>query len=197
MFAYCLNCPTYSSDPTGERVQIWPILFDEHVPGFIHKAVQAHIIATGIFMDELYLSGAGYADIYDPETGEIWEIKHGGSTAAMQNTRINEAMIQIDRYLNNPANIALKQGRAGTFTGAFILNCNKTSYCVTYNTPEPGVILYFVREMKSYEPAASYAYHPVSEKNKRTSALLPAMLAYGAMYALDTIDQRSYGAYRG
>ena len=193
MFAYCLNNPANYCDSTGTKVDIWPILFGDHVPGYIHKTVQAHIIATGLFEDELYLPGTGRADIYDPETGEIWEIKYGGSTVEMQNTRTSEAKNQIDRYINNKTNMPLQIGHAGAFTGAFVINCGNTSYCVTYDTPQPGVILYYVQQMPAYEPAASYAYYPVKEKSHAMAGLLlvPALIGIGAS-SLDPVLQKAY-----
>lgn len=114
---------------------------------------------------ELYLPGAGYADIYDPETGEMWEIKYGGNTAEMQAARTAEAFAQISRYLNcKEPPMPLTIGHAGAFTGAFLINYDQTSYCVTYDTPEPGVILYYVAPLPKMDPAASYAYNPATKK---------------------------------
>ena len=165
MFAYCLNRPTAYVDHSGDKPSLWPTLFGDHVPGAIHKTVQAHILATGLAKKELYLPGTGFADIYDPKTGEIWEIKHGGSTSEMQSTRSDNAYNQVTRYLGceNPP-MKLSRGHAGAFTGAFVINYDNTSYLVTYDTPRPGVILYYVAPLPELEPAASYAYNPATKE---------------------------------
>ena len=193
MFAYCLNNPANLVDPTGERVQLWPILFGDHEPGYIHKTVQLHIIASGLFSKELYLPGTGRADIYDPETGEIWEIKHGGSTLETQNTRIADAEKQIGRYINNKSGIPLHIGHAGAFTGVFMINCGNVSYSVAYDTPQPGVILYYVNESKNYEPAASYAYYPRQERAKyMIGALLITLPVAGGSSLLDSVKYKAF-----
>ena len=185
MFAYCLNNPIMLCDSTGAYAQIWPILFDSHDPGFIHRAVQAHIIATGLFQKELYLAGVGRADIFDPKTGEIWEIKHGGSNADGIATRTTDASNQVLGYIGGAKEklgILLQEGHAGAFTGGFVINCNNISYFVTYETPAPGVILYFVRQMRSFEPAASFAFAPAM--NKRDIYTMGSIAAIGAIASL-------------
>ena len=138
------------------------------------------------------MPGAGRADILAPDTGEIWEIKHGGSTIEMQESRTQEAINQVHRYIGKFAERPLCEGRAGTFTGAFILNYGNVSYSVTYNTPEPGVILYYVQEMKSYEPAASYAYVPGTSREEKHA--VGAMIAYALLGCglPDPVGEASY-----
>ena len=76
----------------------------------------------------------------------------------------------------------------------FVINCDKISYCVTYDTPEPGVILYYVQEMPSYEPAATYAYNPKKEENAMymMGLLLGPVPAGGGSYTLDPIAKKVY-----
>ena len=191
MFAYCGNNPVNYCDPAG-YARLWPILFGDHVPGFIHKTVQAHIVATGLFRDELYLPGAGYADIFDPETGEIWEIKHGGSTLDMQASRTNDALRQINRYIDNPTKIPLTAGHAGAFTGSFIINCNNVSYSVSYDTPQPGVILYYVQELRYLERDASYVYY--TKENRASQMLGLFLVPVGAgSTSVDAVLEKAYG----
>ena len=140
------------------RPSIWPAMFEDHDPGYIHRAVQAHIIATNLFEKELYLSGIGRADIYDPATREIWEIKHGGSSAPMIDERTNQALLQAQKYVKKYTKTPLCLGAAGTFTGQFVINYGTQSYLVSYDTPQDGVILYYVEKMKSYEPEAFRVY---------------------------------------
>jgi len=151
MFAYCRNNPVQHSDPGGERANIWPVLFEEHDPGYIHRMVQLHIIANTILQKELVLPGFGRADIFNPETGEIWEIKHGGNSMAMRSARTNDAQQQIARYVLF-TEITLKPGHANAFAGNFVINCDGISYYVEYDTPAAGTILYYVQQMQSYDP---------------------------------------------
>ena len=186
MFAYCGNNPVLGYDPTGTRVQLWSTLFDEHDPGFIHRAVQAHIIVSGLFEKELYLPGIGRADIYDPATLEIWEIKHGGNSAAMQNERMLLAGGQINRYIKDSKELNKRiyiKGHAGAFTGAFVINCGKMSCLVAYTTPIDGVILYSVSQMNNYEHAASYEYITLANRNQNKNMLQIACFA-GAVGSL-------------
>jgi RHS repeat-associated protein len=183
LFAYCLNNPIIYYDSMGTRAEIWPILFGDHNPGFIHNAVRDHIIGTTlIFKGELLLPGVGRADIYDPNTNEIWEIKHGGSTEQMQSLRRVEALTQIGRYKNGASkklNMVLQAGHAGAFIGGFVINCENISYLITYDTPEPGVVLYYVRELKTYEPAASFAY--VRQRSRKSSLSCLGLVGIGAL----------------
>ena len=179
MFAYCNNNPVCFCDPSGTKAEIWPILFGEHDPGYIHRAVQLHIITTGLFEKELYLPGVGRVDIYDPDTHEIWEIKHGGSTTEMQRIREDKAFEQVNRYRENRKDW-LQIGHAGAFTGEFVINCDRQSYLVYYETPSPGVILYYVFGQIDYEPYASYAYKTQKrESSVWAAALLPLALCAG------------------
>ena len=185
MFAYCLNNPVVYSDSIGTRAQIWPVLFEDHDPGFIHRAVQGHIIATGLVEKELYLPGIGRADIFNPETHEMWEIKYGGSTSTMHSNRIFSADDQVSRYIDKSKkinNIIYQKGCAGAFFGGFILNCGNISYSVTYDTPAEGVILYYVTEMQYYVSGLSKVYVPSSLKNMSKYGL--ALAGLGLVVAI-------------
>ena len=166
MFAYCLNNPIAFSDSTGTRAQVWPVLFGDHDPGYIHRAVQAHIVFKNSIIDkELVLPGIGRADIYNPETYEMWEIKHGGSTDEMMNARITNADSQVAKYVQlakERINLPYRKGHAGAFNGEFILTCDSISYLITYDTPAAGVILYYVKQVKKQESSA-FAVYPSKE----------------------------------
>ena len=146
MFAYCGNNPVNRSDPSGHKWKFWRVLFEDHRPGYIHWAVEAHIVLDGVAQKELVLPGVGRADIYRPETGEIWEIKYGGSSEAAQQKNTNKALEQIVLYLNNKE-IPLQIGAAGAFKGEFVLDCGGYSYLITYDTPQAGVILYYEKAL--------------------------------------------------
>ena len=99
MFAYCGNNPVNRSDPSGYKWKFWRVLFEDHRPGYIHWAVEAHIVLGGLAQKELVLPGVGRADIYKPETGEIWEIKYGGSSDVAKQENTNKAIEQLKGYL--------------------------------------------------------------------------------------------------
>ena len=166
MFVYCLNNPIMFADSTGTRAQVWQVIFEDHDPGYIHRAVQAHIIFKNSIMGkELVLPGIGRADIYNPTTYEIWEIKHGGSTSEMKNERILSADSQVSRYVQGAKeklNLSYQKGHAGAFDGNFILTCGSVSYYVTYDTPAAGVILYYIEQLKKPKPNA-FAVYPSKE----------------------------------
>ncbi len=168
MFAYCQNNPVIYYDPAGTWAQIWPILFGNHDPGYIHRAVQAHILINKAFQKELHLPGVGRADIYNPQTHEIWEIKHASTVPS---ERIAAAEAQIARYVNGYAisGVFCTEGHAGAFTGDFVINCGKISYLITYNTPAEGVILYYVEQMRNYETNPSCSYAPTSIKREQSA----------------------------
>ena len=180
MFVYCLNNPVVYSDSTGTHAHIWPVLFQNHDPGYIHRLVQLHIIMVNSYQKELILPGIGRPDIYNLNTMELWEIKHGGSTAEMQASRILEADDQVTRYINRSKekNIGFyRKGHAGAFTGGFILNYGNFSYSVMYHTPEEGVILYHVERMEHYVHETSYSYEPSSLKKKSRSGCTAMLVA--------------------
>ena len=207
MFAYCGNDPINYGDPSGER-RLWQELFYNHDYGYIHRAVQAHILllyntSATIVEKEYVLPGVGRADIYMPETGEVWEIKHGGSAEEMIELRIQQADSQVNRYIN--ATTGLIKGRAGAFCGFFTINCNDASYSICYFTPQEGVILYFVMPCESklkspflvYEPASqrSSNYNP-SEQNLPFYAL-PALLIGGVPGSNVPVLKKSYDCSYG
>ena len=98
---YCNNSPVCCSDPTG-------MLTD----GQIHNSVLAAIIID--YMDSGYfslsmtnnmvyynkkniLNGWGYCDLYDWETGEVWELKKSSSSYTCTT---KYAKKQLGKYVN-------------------------------------------------------------------------------------------------
>ena len=179
MFAYCKNNPVLYSDSTGNRAQIWPVLFGDHYPGYIHRQVQLHIIASGIVLGELYFAGVGRADIYDLETKEMWEIKHAGSIPI---ERMELAGKQVGKYIE-ASDYIYHKGHAGAFTGGFVINCDRISYLITYDTPTEGVILYYVEQMYEYVYETEHVYVPLALRQEQnvTSIALGAGLGVAAL----------------
>ena len=184
IFAYCLNNPIIFSDFAGtysQTWQVWAVLFGDHNPGYIHRAVQAHIVFKYSMQNELTIPGAGRADIYNPATHELWEIKHGGSTDERKSERILSAGLQASRYANGSKTVfevPYHKGRAGAFNGQFCLDCYDITYLVVYDTPQTGVILYYVLPLENRK-APSFALYPSTEYNY-TYAMKPRdILAIG------------------
>lgn len=114
----------------------------------------------------------------------------------MQGIRINDAQNQVGRYKNNQAIIPLQIGHAGAFTGAFVINCGNISYCISYDTPQPGAVLYYVQQMQAYETTASYSYVPRRERGDNWLGALcaPALVVIGAS-SLVPVQQNAYSTY--
>lgn len=180
MFAYCGNSPEIYSDPTGEKKKIWFKLFEDHDPGFIHRAVQVHIlmknnVAATIFESEYVMSGIGRADIVSLSTNEMWEIKYGGSTPDGWAAGIAAAENQLQRYIANGC--TLRKGEAFRFLGGFQIDFGVMRCNVNYSTPVEGVILYtidYTTDMDT-EPAFSYAPHTLYKEQKTTVSVMVAI----------------------
>ena len=109
---------------------------------------------------------------------------------------LSHAQNQVARYKNNQTIIPLQVGHAGAFTGAFIINCENISYCISYETPQPGAVLYYVQQMQAYETAASYSYVPRSERdgNWLGAICIPALAGIGASSSVP-VHQKAYSTY--
>jgi len=185
MFAYCNNNPIIYADPTGTKGKIWFQLFEDHDPGYIHRAVQVHILATknaeaAIYSSEYYMPGVGRADIVCLQSGEMWEIKYGGSTADARTAGINNADTQLERYLLKVA--PFKKGRVNAFSGTFVISQDTTLYQITYCTPEQGVVLYFVAQLNNSQGKADFIYapHTLYEEQKAFVGMIVFAFVSGA-----------------
>lgn len=87
--------------------------------------------------------------------------------------RIAAAAAQALKYANLYSETRLRLGNVDAFSGTFVINCNNISYSITYETPSPGVILYYVEQLESYE-TSPYAVKllnniPVSSAQRRVT----------------------------
>ena len=115
MFAYCLNNPVVGHDPTGE-------LTDAQ----IHDSVLAAIILNymiegyyGLSMVDTMIyyngkniwNGWGFCDLYDTQTGEVWELKKDSSSYSCTT---KQAKKQLGKYVNgrlaDDPDLALSRG---------------------------------------------------------------------------------------
>ena len=191
MFAYCNNNPITFTDSTGTRAQVWQVIFGDHNPGYIHRAVQAHIVLKYSMIEkELVLPGVGRADIYKPNTHEIWEIKYGGSSDEMMNERILIADSQVSRYVQGAKeklDVIYQKGHAGAFAGQFIMTCDSITVLITYDTPAPGVILYYVKQLEKKKSTA-FAVYPSTAYNYADERRLCALGVGSAALATCIFD---------
>ena len=140
LFAYCDNDPINRQDDEGD---LWKWLpFKESGDwGFVHRAVQFHIVLTNSHMhlgSEISTADGKRMDIYSYPTSEVWEVKpySGGMGYAT-------AAVSLSKYIGNYYNTQLiVPGAANQFMGSFPLIYGEYSLQVEYFTPAPGVILY-------------------------------------------------------
>ena len=169
----------------GGTDYIWQRLFEDYHFGFIHLAVQLHIVLSnpGIGMERYVYNNedkqCGRADIFNLETGEVWELKTVRTGAAA-------ADLQVTQYCGNHLKNSKKpitKGSAGMFPGRFAgtfeLSCMGDNYTVIYYTPEPGVILYAVKRssIKATGPYAVYVPTPQTTPEKQST--IGGIPAYG------------------
>jgi hypothetical protein len=150
---------------------MWFCLFENHDPGYIHRAVQNHILITenikGLLFDkEIYMPGIGRADIVELSSMKMWEIKHGGSSLESYTAGISAASSQLDRYIDSGS--AYIKGDANRFNGSFIIAQESSLYLVHYSTPERGVVIYTFERTRERSPNPDYVYvpHSLYEKPK-------------------------------
>ena len=167
MLAYCLNNPVNRTDANGD-VSIWYYLIVDHDMGFIHRAVQLHILSmnSSNIQVEWILTGFGRADVVDVSLGVVWEVKHAGKDRALRET---QAKNQAKKYIGGEHDgVIIKDlGAAGRFEGEFCIRIGKYTYEVKYDTPQDGVIIYAVNETKRSitEYNAVYEYIPKISRN--------------------------------
>ena len=168
MFAYCLNNPVNRSDSSGS-ISLWYYLIVDFDMGFIHRMVQAHIVATGgpDIKTEMVLTGLGRADVVDKSLGVVWEVKHAGK---YPDARMFEAAVQAAGYIGGEYEdvLIIGLGEAGRFNGTFCITCRGQNYEVSYNTPMDGVILYTVTETSNQKEQYDYSYTYVPKADQET-----------------------------
>jgi hypothetical protein len=137
-------------------------------------------IVEVLYQQEYYLPGIGRADIVKPSTGEVWEIKHGGSSLESEINGINNALTQLEKYIGGST--GLHPGSAGEFNGFFTINYGDSSYAVIYLTPEAGVVLYYLLPTQKVKKS-DYVYLsstvPDTVSSSCIAALALAVVAVG------------------
>ena len=179
MFAYCNNNPIAFVDPSGDY-PLWYYLFEDHRPGFIHMLVEAHILGSMKSirnLDHEYTVATGRADLVDLDTGEVWEIKHGGSGQYVERTIA--AVNQAKKYIGYGPITQL--GAMGAFSGSFNIDCMGKTYQVSYCTPLKGAVIYTVQALDNAQKEVQYAYVPNRAKNLQPSFNTNSVMASGGI----------------
>ncbi len=155
MFAYCNNNVVNLVDPMGDDPW-WMIPYW----GYIHRMVQLKIQSVALSQNRLLIieqeiifpeGFSGRADIYDPATNEIWEVKSSGPASL-------EAPLQLALYCTGDikgSTIDLRPGEQ-MFCGIFDVG----EFRVAYWSTAPGIILYkyWRREIKEEVYALAFAF---------------------------------------
>jgi hypothetical protein len=148
MFAYCNNNPVRCADPTGELTEAQ-----------IHNSVLATIILSYMlegyyclsmvdtmiyYNGENILNGWGFCDLYDIETGEVWELKKDSSTYSCTT---KQAKKQLGKYVNGrlagDPDLMLSRGGDLVFgKHTYIVRDLNGTYTITYWQECEGILRY-------------------------------------------------------
>ena len=174
MYAHCNNNPACCSDPTGELTD-----------GQIHDSVLATIILDYRSRGYYYLSmtdtmiyyngkdrwsGWGYCDLYDLQTGEVWELKKDSKSYSCTT---QAAKRQLGRYVNgrlasNP-NLPLSRGGDLVFEKTtYTIGDSNGTYTITYWQECQGILRY------SYTFQKDYAKSQEAIQNARLACIVAA-----------------------
>lgn len=186
MFAYCGNNPINFTDEEG-TAGIWYYLLKRlMMPGLIHMLVEAEIKASHPYiLKEAWIkkngSFIGRADLVST-SGDVWEIKHGGDNPL---ARAEIAKNQAEKYKGGVAvrtDTQIKHlGPAGAFSGHFTINgLDGETYLVDYNTPQNGVVLYYVKTV-SHEATATYKLPEKTQSPSTVTQCVPQTATAGIL----------------
>lgn len=151
LFAYCLNSPIASSDPDGTltRGQIHNYV----VKRFRRQRRNLKSSETMIYYNKKDARGGiGFCDLYDSETGEVWEVKRDSNS---RSCRAKHAKAQLNRYVSgrlkaNPG-LELKVGYTEFESGSFTVTDWTGRYDITYWDEGDGILRYDYVYTKSKE----------------------------------------------
>ena len=184
MFAYCNNNPVNYADESGCVPQA---VTDK----LVHDMVLAHICAkqpnlswfnTCIYYNgENFWGGWGFCDLYNSQTGEVWELKKYSNSYSC---RTSTALGQLARYTNGrlKSNKNLKLHMPYTTTinsGSFSFTHNGYIYNVSYWSEGNGILRY------------RYDRHKTDER--KTAEAVVTALAFVALVAVAPYVAPAYG----
>ena len=151
-----MNNPVNCSDPTGELTD-----------GQIHDSVLARIILDYMLGGYYFLSmfdtmiyyngkdiwnGFGFCDLYDSQTGEVWELKKSSSSYSCTT---KQAKKQLGKYVNGrlASNADLVLSRGGDLVlgeNTYTISDSNGTYTVTYWQECQGILRYSYTFQKDY-----------------------------------------------
>ena len=100
MFAYCLNNPTNGADYTGEYTdgQIHDFVIQKIVDREDRELKYLRTDTIIVYTTAWKTMWYGFCDLYDPNTGEVWELKK--NTTSYKCSTVY-ATTQLNNYINN------------------------------------------------------------------------------------------------
>ena len=198
MFAYCGNEPINNLDSAGLFfVELWYYLFLTSDYGFIHRVVEAHIIAKNpSIASEVPLvrqdGSLGRADLVSKKTKKVWEIKHGAHNAIPAAVQAS-SYVGGSMYGNKVEGEVSGLGEANAFRGRFAINCLGTTYQVLYYTPMAGVVIYTVSVQQQYDSQPIKVFTPKRVKKESPVLAGSFAFAFGAVLAMGMSSMFTYG----
>ena len=157
MFAYCNNNPTCNSDPTGELTDgqihdsvLAAIIIDYRRSGYYHLSMTDTMV---YYNGKNRWSGWGYCDLYDLQTGEVWELKKASNSYSCTTSA---AKRQLGKYVNgclaSDPDLQLSRGGDLVFgTNTYTIKDSSGTYTITYWQECQGILRYSYTFKKDYE----------------------------------------------
>ena len=146
MFAYCLNNPINNCDSTGCLTdgQIHDAVLEEisKRSGYRYKYKRQDTMI--IYRVAFGAKWFGFCDLYDPLTGEVWELKKNTSSPSCQTySAINQLTRYCEGYLFTKPKLKLKKPENSIPPGFFsIIDNLGTKYIVNYWDQGEGILRY-------------------------------------------------------
>ena len=141
MFAYCLNNPVCYVDPNGNLTK-----------GQIHNEVLGEICfynpelrmtKTCVYYNPVSNKKWGFCDLFNPNTGEVWELKRYSTAPSCQK---QAALNQLGGYtagcLKHYREVPLTAGTTKIASGVFTRSDKKGSYVIWYWDGGDGILFY-------------------------------------------------------
>ena len=163
MFAYCLNNPVNGVDPTGNLTKRQ--IHDEVLVRICFwSGGELKMYNTTIYYNGIDHKGKwGFCDLYNPNTGEVWELKRFSRAASCSKAA---AGVQLSRYvggrLKENTEIPLTEGHTTIYPGFFTHydpSANLTYY-VWYWDGGGGILFYDYITTKTIQPNYAVQYLP-------------------------------------
>ena len=158
MFAYCLNNPVVGHDPTGELTDaqihdsvLTAIILNYMIEGYYGLSM----VDTMIYYNGKNIwNGWGFCDLYDTQTGEVWELKKDSSSYSCTT---KQAKKQLGKYVNgrlaDDPDLALSRGGDLVFgKHTYSIKDSNGTYTITYWQECTGILRYsytFQKDTKS------------------------------------------------